>query len=299
VNDIVERGAVRHLTVADLKRNSAMIQAAIKEEFLDGVHYGTIPGTDKPTLYKAGAEKICAMFLLGVDPEVNDLSTPDLECRFRVRVRLFHTVTDTTVGYGVGEASTLEEKYRWRAAVCDEEFEQTDPGDKRIAYKKKKGGGHYTVRQVRTNPADLANTVLKMAKKRAQIDAVLTCTAASDAFGQDAEDLTEELRDEIYGEGYVPKANRGRPQRRSGPSTGAPPPRPPAEGPASSPPPDAPQGAGGELLATQGQQRMIFARLKAAGIEEGVIEAKFGCAIAALRLDQVNEVLKYIEEQAQ
>ena len=55
------------------------------------------------------------------------------------------------------------------------------------------------MQQVRTNPADIANTVLKMAKKRAQIDLTLTATAASDCFTQDVEDLPEELRDDERG----------------------------------------------------------------------------------------------------
>ena len=41
------------------------------------------------------------------------------------------------------------------------------------------------------NPADYYNTVLKMAKKRAHVDAVLTATAASDIFTQDIEDMPE------------------------------------------------------------------------------------------------------------
>ena len=39
------------------------------------------------------------------------------------------------------------------------------------------------------NPADYYNTALKMAKKRAQVDATLTVTAASDFFTQDLEPL--------------------------------------------------------------------------------------------------------------
>jgi len=38
---------------------------------------------------------------------------------------------------------------------------------------------------------DMANTVLKMAKKRAQIDGVLTVTAAFDVFSQGVEELKE------------------------------------------------------------------------------------------------------------
>jgi hypothetical protein len=57
----------------------------------------------------------------------------------------------------------------------------------------RKAGGHYTVQQIRTEPADLANTALKMACKRAKIAMVLNVTAASDMFSQDLEDLDAEL----------------------------------------------------------------------------------------------------------
>lgn len=43
------------------------------------------------------------------------------------------------------------------------------------------------------NPADYYNTCLKMAKKRALVDAILTATAASDIFTQDVEDMDIEL----------------------------------------------------------------------------------------------------------
>jgi hypothetical protein len=49
-------------------------------------------------------------------------------------------------------------------------------------------------KQVRTVPDDLGNTVLKMAKKRAQIDMTLTALGVSDLFNQDIEDLPAELR---------------------------------------------------------------------------------------------------------
>jgi hypothetical protein len=54
--------------------------------------------------------------------------------------------------------------------------------------------------QVRTEPADLANTILKMASKRAKIAMTLNVTAASDAFTQDAEDVSERLRQAVADE---------------------------------------------------------------------------------------------------
>jgi hypothetical protein len=63
----------------------------------------------------------------------------------------------------------------------------------------KRDGRTEKKKQVRTNPADVANTILKMAKKRAQVDAVITATAASDIFTQDIEDLPPEVVAEIVG----------------------------------------------------------------------------------------------------
>jgi hypothetical protein len=99
-------------------------------------------------------------------------------------------LTEVLIGVGIGECSSDEEKYKWRKPVCDEEFNETPEDRKRIAWKKYQNNT-YQQKQVRTNPADVANTILKMAKKRAQIDMTLTATAASDVFDQDLEDLPE------------------------------------------------------------------------------------------------------------
>ena len=94
------------------------------------------------------------------------------------------------LGTGIGEPSSAESKYQWRSVVCDEEWNET-PKDRRRTKWKKGNNGAYVVREVRAEMEDVANTVLKVAKKRAQIDAVLTVTTASDIFAQDLEDLIE------------------------------------------------------------------------------------------------------------
>jgi hypothetical protein len=99
----------------------------------------------------------------------------------------------------VGECSSQEEKYSWRAAVCPEEWDDTPESRRRTKYSRYQGKVEKK-QQIRTNPADVANTILKMAKKRAQVDAVITATAASDIFTQDIEDLPEELVAEIVGQ---------------------------------------------------------------------------------------------------
>ncbi len=193
------------LTAAEIKAQVQIIQRVLSEIMLKDVHYGTIPGTPKPTLYKPGSEKILATFHISAEPrEVEDLSTSD-EIRYRVKVYGV-TMNGVVIGVGVGECSSNEEKYKWRKPVCDEEFNETPEDRRRIVWKK--GSPAYQQKQVRTNPADVANTVLKMAKKRAQIDMTLTATAASDVFDQDLEDMPDEIREGVSGQGTAQKPSK-------------------------------------------------------------------------------------------
>lgn len=189
------------LTVVEIQSQINTIQQVLRNVMQNEVHYGVVPGCgDKPSLLKPGAEKIMATFRLSADPIVEDLSTDDCR-RYRVACRIIAS-DGRLVGTGVGECSSDEEKYKWRKAVCDEEFDETMDDRKRNKwssyydkYTKKKTTSQ--IKQIRTNPADIANTVLKMAKKRALIDGVLTATAASDLFTQDIEDVPEDLRDKV------------------------------------------------------------------------------------------------------
>jgi len=174
--------------VAEVRQNINLIQEAMKATMKKEVHYGVIPGCQKPTLYKPGAEVIIALFKLSTDPIVTDLSK-DSEIRYQVKVNIT-TRDGHFVGSGIGECSSGEEKYMWRSAICDREFEVTPENMRRIKFKKYQGTVA-EVSQVRVNPSDMANTILKMAKKRALIDAVLTATGASDIFTQDIQDLPE------------------------------------------------------------------------------------------------------------
>ncbi len=201
------------LTAVQIKAQVQLIQEVMKAVMIEGHHYGKIPGTPKPTLYKAGSEKILTTFHIGVDPIVEDLSSSD-EKRFRVKAMGFHQDSRADLGGGVGECSSDEEKYKWRKPVCDPEFEETPEDRKRVVWKKS-DKGPYQQKQIRTNPVDVANTILKMAKKRAQIDMTLTVTAASDIFDQDLEDIPPEVREGITQNGKSNKPPLTRPEKKS------------------------------------------------------------------------------------
>jgi hypothetical protein len=192
----VENYGTRSLTAADVRAQVNLMQDVMLEVMKQDTHFGIIPGTKTKSLYKAGAEKIMSTFRLAADPEVTDLGKNG-EVHYRVKVSIL-SASGNFLGAGIGECSSSEDKYAWRAAICDEEFEETPENRRRVKFSKYQGKVEKK-RQVRTNPADVSNTILKMAKKRGLIDGVLTVTAASDLFTQDIEDLPEEVVAELVG----------------------------------------------------------------------------------------------------
>ena len=202
------RPPILKLTAQEIRADINLIQTILQGVMQSDVHYGIIPGCQKPSLYKPGAEKIMATFRLNAEPMIEDLSTADT-VRYRIKVRLTHQVTQYEIGWGLGECSSEETKYKWIKA--DGLTWNATPEDRRRTVWKNGKDKPYEVQQVRANIADVANTVLKMAKKRALVDAVLTATAASDIFDQDIEDLPENLRQNVTSKGDLPPM----PQRAS------------------------------------------------------------------------------------
>lgn len=197
MSDIVVHQEQHHLSAANIRSQVNLVQEVMQAVMKKETHYGVIPGTKKPTLYKAGAEVLCATFRIADKYEVEDL-TVDGMARFRVKCIGTHQTTGTVMGEGMGECSSHEEKYKWRGAICLEEFDSTPEDMRRIKFSKYQGKVEKKP-QVRTEPADQANTILKMACKRAKIAMTLNVTAASDCFTQDIEDLPEELRHDDEG----------------------------------------------------------------------------------------------------
>lgn len=182
------------MSASEVVQHAMVVQEVMRAVMKKGVHFGVIPGTDKPTLYQPGADVLCMTFRIAAQFEVEDLSAADA-IRYRVTCRGVHQPTGVVLGSGIGEGSTGEEKYKWRRSVNDKEFESTPQHMRRVKY-----GKSYETKQIRTEPADVANTVLKMAAKRAKIAMVLNVTAASDMFGQDLEDLDEALLESLAGD---------------------------------------------------------------------------------------------------
>lgn len=195
---------VMPIPVDVMKRQIQAIQTCIKEVMQEDVHYGTIPGTDKPTLLKPGAEKICAMFRLFPHYDMQTIERAGGHREIRVTCSL-KTADGAVIAQGVGVCSTLESKYRWRdgegvstgkevpQAYWDGGKDKALIGGKQFTTIKGEDGKWYiATRGAKVENPDIAdtyNTVAKMASKRALVHATIGATAAGDCFNQDLEDL--------------------------------------------------------------------------------------------------------------
>ncbi|WP_017860891.1 hypothetical protein [Leptospira interrogans] len=190
-------------SVDGLKSNIAVIQRVMKDVMRDGEHYGVIPGTGKPSLYKSGAEKLSFVFRLATEYTIRQTDLPGGHREYEVICKLYSIETGKFLGSGVGICSTMEKKYRYR-----NEYKATDEPvpkaywdnkqnkkylPKGMSVTKTESGWRLARIEQIENPdiADCYNTVLKIGKKRSQVDATLTVTAASDIFSQDIEDFVE------------------------------------------------------------------------------------------------------------
>lgn len=193
---LVQLQAPGRMAVEEIIGHVALVQEVMRAVMKPDIHYGVIPGTDKPTLLKQGAEVLCLAFRVADSYQVEDLSTPET-VRYRVTCIGTHQINGLVLGSGMGEASSGEAKYKWVKAY-KEEWDDTPQHLRRTKYgwdkvKRQK----YEVLQVRTEPADLANTILKMANKRAKIAMTINVTACGDMFSQDLEEMDEALRDHL------------------------------------------------------------------------------------------------------
>ena len=168
----------------------AQMQSVVQKTLKQGHDFGEVPGTNKPTLLKPGGEKICMLF--GLNPEYEFLQvTEDYDKEFfsyNIRCTLFRN--GQPVAQGVGSCNSKEKKYRF---INVDEIPENYMGASE-SFTDKYGRQKYKI----NNPdiCSLVNTILKMAKKRAFIDAVLQVASLSEVFTQDLEDMGDFIQQE-------------------------------------------------------------------------------------------------------
>ena len=154
-NEINNLSVIEQTDIATFKGTMEKIgqfQRLVRENLSEGKDYGTIPGTSKPTLFKPGAEKILMLMGLQSTYEIIDSTRDWKEGFFQYQVKCTLKKGDIIITQGLGACNNKEKKYVNRSGF------------------------------------DMDNTILKMAKKRSQVDASLTVASLSEIFTQDLED---------------------------------------------------------------------------------------------------------------
>ena len=138
------------------------IEVIVAKYLKAGRDYDRLPNTSKPTLFKSGAEILCGVFGFRTSAQIIN-RVIDFE-KSLVMYEAQITVYDKDnkiVAEGIGSCNSKERKY------------------------------------LRGDFATQLNTILKMAKKRAYVDAMLTACHASKVFTQDVEDIAAGVADEV------------------------------------------------------------------------------------------------------
>jgi len=212
------------------------LQQAFDTLLKPGLDYGFIEDkdgkriSDKPTLFKPGAEFLLKMFKVTPEFRIHDVSTIDL-ANGRVDLIIEARALDIEgrlLGTALASASSSETK--WSRPMCpecgggvwDNKSKKADPQTPdwirnspdftcrdKCGWKGQNGGEM----KKGFNP-DQFNTIVKMTEKRAKVALALTVTAASHFFAQDIEDLPKAQSSD----GAAPHAPRAQRAAASGPS---------------------------------------------------------------------------------
>lgn len=181
----------RGLTVEEAKQFDDDMCRFIDTVLISGVDYGVIPHCNKPTLLKSGAEKIMNYLGLIARTEVVNRVEDYNNAFFSYEAKVFLIDYNGVVkGEGVGICNSREGRY------------------------------------AKQNGYAVQNTVLKMTKKRALVDAALNVGNLSARFTQDVEDMNlgpeqpsvgksvEELRSNNNTSTSAPKTERPASQKQ-------------------------------------------------------------------------------------
>ena len=159
--------------VQETRLQIELLQSMVRSVLRKGTDFGRIPGTPADSLWEPGAMQIISAFncypgqrrILSLKDEPDKLVVI-------VEVPVISRTTQEVMATGVGAASTLETKYKYRW-FNERDAKQLGYDDAALAaLKQKEGrGGEIEYRVPNPEHGELLNTILKMASKRAEVDA--------------------------------------------------------------------------------------------------------------------------------
>jgi hypothetical protein len=176
----------RRAVIAEIDAQVSLIQEAMGTVLRKGQHYGTIPGTQKPSLWQPGAETLCQMFgfqtTMSRTDQYEDWKEGIFSYTYKCELRDKRGVLITE-----------------REATCSSEEVKYKSSQEPRTYR---DGSQKAGRPA----AELRETLMQMAQKRAYVSAVKASAAASATFSMD-DDLVTADSDADQGHGICPVHN--------------------------------------------------------------------------------------------
>lgn len=170
---------VEEAALVSVKHNVTMMERAVREVLEDGIDYGTVPGVKELFLFDPGASKVRDFFDTYPEHYIISHTVDDGLITIMIEVKLIFRKTGQVVASGVGACSMKESKYRYRWVEKPEEYGCSTADCRK---KKDKYGTKYRV----PNPdvEELVNTIIKIAAKRAEVDASQNLPGVSTAIAK-------------------------------------------------------------------------------------------------------------------
>jgi hypothetical protein len=165
-------------------------QKLVKTHLVPDHDFGTIPGTQKPTLLKPGAEKITKLMGLAdsysISDKVEDWAKPLFS--YTVTCELHNIQGGALISQGIGHCNSMEACYRHRWLWSSDVPAHLDKNSLPQRQINTRRGRSTQYRIENDDVFSLVNTIMKMAKKRALVDAALSAGRLSDLFSQGDQD---------------------------------------------------------------------------------------------------------------
>ena len=196
--------------VTAVKARLEALRQFFAEVMVEGEDFGVIPGTKGLSLLKPGAEKLCEFYGLTQRPRIaqrHEQWDPPFFLR-EYELDLLDRRTGAVIGTGIGSCNSMEARYRWRQGerVCPECGQaaiikgKPEYGGGWVCFKRKDGCGakfgaddpaivDQKVGRIENDDiATMHNTIIKMAKKRALVDGIVSVTRSAGLLIEAAEE---------------------------------------------------------------------------------------------------------------
>ena len=115
----IPQNTIELISPEGVRQQINLIQHVMKDAMVENVHYGIIPGINKPMLFKAGAEKLCLTFRLAPVYEIISQIQKDDFIAYTLKCTLKHIKTGEVIAEGIGACNSRESKYRYQFTASD------------------------------------------------------------------------------------------------------------------------------------------------------------------------------------